>query len=566
MSGAKSVLALAAITSVVLMGCGKPAQKAENKPAPAAPEASVSAAPAKVANKPLTKADVKLADKQELVKGNGAEPATLDPAKTEGVPESNIERDLFEGLVTTGAQGEIRPGVAESWENVDNKVFTFHLRKNAKWSNGDPVTANDFVYAFRRVVDPKTASPYSWYLETPGVVNAAAVIQGKAKPEDLGVKAIDDYTFQVTLEHPLSYFVNMMAHTTVMPEPQKTIEKYGDKWTQPGNMVSNGAYKLKDWVVNERIVLERNDQYWDNSNTSINKVTYLPLESHNADMNRFLAGEIDITYESPVEQFKRLKTEHPDDVRVTGYVGTYYYEFNCKRKPFDDVRVRKALSYAIDRDVIAEAVMGQGQKPAYGLVPVFVDGFVPTTPEYAKWTQAKRNEEAKKLLKEAGFDYAHPLKFELLYNTSENHKKLAVAVAAMWKKTLPVDLTLVNQEWKTYLETKKAGNFDVARAGWVADYNEASAMLDLKQTTHGNNDGKYSNPKYDELMAKSRQVANAEERNKIYAQAEAILAEDQPLANIYQYVMPRLVKTHVGGYPNNPLDNLYTKDMFIIAH
>nr|MBP8127596.1 oligopeptide ABC transporter substrate-binding protein OppA [Aeromonadaceae bacterium] len=279
-----------------------------------------------------------------------------------------------------------------------------------------------------------------------------------------------------------------------------------------------------------------------------------------------LAGEVDMTYETPIEQFKRLQKEHPDEVRVTGYVGTYYYEFNCKKKPFDDVRVRKALAYAVDRDVIVDAVMGQGQKPGYGLVPDFVDGFKPEVPAYAKLTQVQRNEEAKKLLKEAGFDEAHPLKFELLYNTSENHKKVAVAVAAMWKKTLGVDVALVNQEWKTYLETKSGGNFDIARAGWIADYNEASSMLDLKQTTHGNNDGKYSNPKFDALMAKSREVADSTERNKLYAEAEAILAEDMPLANVYQYVTARLVKPYVGGYPDNVLDNLYTKDMFIIAH
>ena len=553
----KKALAMAVATSILLWGCGQP-QQAESKAA--APAAKQEAA------KPLSKADVKLAAVQELVKGNGAEPATLDPAKTEGTVESNIQRDLYEGLVTTGPNGEIRPAVAESWETKDNKVYTFHLRKDAKWSNGEPVTAGDFVYAFRRVVDPKTASPYSWYLETPGIVNATAVINGKAKPEELGVKAIDDHTFEVTLERPISYFVSMMAHTTVYPEPQKVIEKYGDKWTQPGNLVGNGAYTLKEWVVNEKIVLERNKTYWDDAHTTINKVTYLPIQSQNADMNRYLAGEVDMTYETPIEQFKRLQKEHPDEVRVTGYVGTYYYEFNCKKKPFDDVRVRKALAYAVDRDVIVDAVMGQGQKPGYGLVPDFVDGFKPEVPAYAKLTQVQRNEEAKKLLKEAGFDEANPLKFELLYNTSENHKKVAVAVAAMWKKTLGVDVALVNQEWKTYLETKSGGNFDIARAGWIADYNEASSMLDLKQTTHGNNDGKYSNPKFDALMAKSREVADSTERNKLYAEAEAILAEDMPLANVYQYVTARLVKPYVGGYPDNVLDNLYTKDMFIIAH
>ena len=549
----KNAFALVVAISVLLPGCGEQQQ-----------DASVPVVE-RDSKKSLSQAEVKLAEVQELVKGNGAEPVTLDPAKAEGIYELNVQRDLFEGLVTTGPNGEIRPAVAERWDNQDNKVYTFYLRKNAKWSNGEPVTAGDFVYAFRRVVDPKTGSPYSWYLDTPGIVNASAIIRGKLKPEELGVKAIDDHTFQVTLESPLSYFVSMMAHSTVYPEPQKVIEKYGDKWTQPGNLVGNGAYSLKEWVVNEKIVLERSKSYWDDAHTTINKVTYLPIQSQHADMNRYLAGEVDMTYETPIEQFKRMKQDRPDEVRVTGYVGTYYYDFNTK-KPFDDVRVRKALANAIDRAVIADAVMGQGQKPAYGLVPEFVDGFVPEVPAYAKLSQVQRNEEAKKLLKAAGFDGAHPLKFELLYNTSENHKKVAVAIASMWKKTLGVEVALVNQEWKSYLETKSSGDFDVVRAGWMADYNEASSMLDLKQTTHGNNDGKYSNPKFDELMAKSREVADAEERNRLYAQAEAILVEDMPIANIYQYVAARLVKPYVGGYPNNPLDNLYTKDMYIIAH
>lgn len=554
----KKLLAVTVASAFALFGCDKPQQTSETAAAPAnqetaAPEAKGDATPA-------------LAAVQELVKGNGTEPATLDPAKTEGVPESNIQRDLFEGLVTSGPNGEVRPAVAESWDTPDNKVYTFHLRKDAKWSNGDPVTAGDFVYAFRRVVDPKTASPYSWYLEIPTIVNATDIIAGKKAPEELGIKAIDDHTLEITLEKSVPYFVSMLAHTTTYPENQKVIEQFGDQWTRPGNMVTNGAYTLKEWVVNERIVLARNKAYWDDAHTHINKVTYLPIQSQNADMNRYLAGEVDMTYETPIEQFKRLQKEHPQDVRVTGYVGTYYYEFNCKKAPFDDVRVRKALSFAIDRNVIADSVMGQGQKPAYTLVPEYVDGFVATEPAWAKLTQAERNAQAKELLKAAGFDEQHPLKFELLYNTSENHKKVAVAVAAMWKKNLGVDVALVNQEWKTYLETKSGGQFDVARAGWIADYNEASSMLDLKQTTHGNNDGKYSNLKYDELMAQSRTVMDTEARNKLYAEAEGLLAEDMPIAPIYQYVTARLVKPYVGGYPNNPLDNLYTKDMYILAH
>lgn len=509
-------------------------------------------------------AGTKLADVQTLVKGNGSEPATLDPHKVEGTVESNILRDLFEGLVSSGPKGEVLPGVAESWETKDNKHFVFHLRKDAKWSNGDPVTAHDFEFAFKRAVDPKTASPYSWYLEIPTIINASAIIAGKKPADSLGVKAVDDHTFEVQLEKAVPYFVSMLSHTTTYPVPKKVIEQYGEKWTQPGHMVSNGAYQLKDWVVNERVDVERNPNYWNNAKTVVNKVTYLPLQN-TADLNRYLAGEVDMTYQMPIERFKQMKKEKPDELKVTGYVGTYYYQYNFKKKPFDDVRVRTALSYAIDRNVIADKVMGQGQTPGYTLVPDFVDGFKPVAPDWSKLTQAERNTKAKELLTEAGFGPGHPLKFELLYNTDDNHKKVAVAVASMWKK-LGVEVSLVNQEWKTYLQTKAQGQFDVGRAGWIADYNEASSMLDLMQTTHGNNDGKYSNPTFDKLMNESRDQVDDASRNKLYVQAEEILAKDMPIAPIYQYVTARMVKSFVGGYPANPLDNLYSKDMYIVAH
>nr|WP_321269187.1 ABC transporter substrate-binding protein [uncultured Tolumonas sp.] len=560
----KSMLAIAITSAMMLAGCGDNGSKPAEKPA--TPEKSAATTSAPTASQ--SKDQVKLAAVQELVKGNGAEPASLDPEKTEGVPEANIQRDLFEGLVTTDATGKIRPGVAESWETKDNKVFTFHLRKTAKWSNGDPVTANDFVYSFRRLADPKTASPYAYFLDSGSVLNAGAIMAGKAPVDSLGVKAIDDYTLEITLANPLSYFVDMVAHTSLDPVPEKVIAKFGEKWTRPENIVTNGAYTVKEWVVNERLVLERNKQYWDNAHTTINKVTYLPIESQTADVNRYMAGEIDLTYnELPLDQFKHLKAEHPDEVKVVGYVGSYFYEFNFNHKPFDDVRVRKALSYAIDRNIIANAVVARGEKPSYYMTPEIAQGF-PTQvkTEWSTWTQEKRNDEAKKLLKEAGYDESHPLKFELLYNTNEVHKKIAIAVASMWKKTLGVDVSLINQEWKSYLASEQQGNFDVSRNGWIADYNETASMVGLMESTNASNYGKYNNPAYDKLMQDSRMAPDVATRKKLYGEAEELLAKDMPIAPIYQYVSGRLVKPYVGGYPNNPLDNLYTKDMYIIAH
>ncbi len=304
-------------------------------------------------------AGTELAKVQELVRGNGAEVASIDPQKTEGVPESNVIRDLLEGLVNQDADGNTIPGVAESWETKDNKTYIFHLRKDAKWSNGDPVTADDFVYTFQRAVDPNTASPYSWYLEMTTMVNAADIIAGKKDKSTLGVKAIDANTLQIDLESALPYFVKMMGHTTVKPVHRATVEKWGEEWTKPEHFVGNGAYVPEKWVVNERLVLKRNPQYWDNEHTVIDKVTYLPIENQVAEMNRFLAGELQMTNEVPIEHFRRLRKEHPEDLKITGNLCSYYYGFNTSKKPFDDVRVRKALSYTIDRDIITKAILAK---------------------------------------------------------------------------------------------------------------------------------------------------------------------------------------------------------------
>ncbi|PKF49682.1 ABC transporter substrate-binding protein [Enterovibrio nigricans] len=514
-------------------------------------------------------AGVKLAPVQELVRGNGTEVATLDPHKVEGVPESHVLRDLMEGLVIQDALGNTIPGIAESWSTDDNQTFTFKIRKYAKWSNGDPVTAQDFEYSFKRAVDPATASPYAWYIEKTQMKGAKDIISAKKSVDELGVKAIDDHTLVVETEVPLPYFVKMMAHTTMYPVHKATVEKHGDSWTKPGNFISNGAFKLTDWVVNEKIVLERNENYWDNKDTVIDKVTFLPIENQNAEMNRFLSGEIDITYEVPNEQFRRLKKQYPENVVVSPNLCTYYYGFNTQKAPFDDARIRKALSYSIDRDIVSNAIWGQGQTPAYALTHSGITGFSPAAPEYAGLTQKQRVEEAKELLSEAGFGPGNPLDFTLLYNTSENHKKTAVAIQSMWKKSLGgyVNVTLENQEWKTYLDNSKQGNFDVRRAGWCADYNEASSFLAIAMTNNGNNDQKYSSAIFDKAMHDAAKVAKTdEERNGFYAIAEAQLAQDMPIAPIFQYVQPRLVGTDVGGYPDkNPQDNIYSKDLYLTA-
>lgn len=445
---------------------------------------------------------VKLADKQELVRNNGSEPQSLDPHKIEGVPESALARDLFEGITIVGPDGEILPGSATSWENKDFTVWTFKIREDAKWSNGDPVTAQDFVYSWQRLADPNTASPYESYLQYAHIVNIDDIIAGKKKPTELGVKALDNNTLEITLSEAVPYLPKLLAHSSMSPVNQKVIEKFGEKWTQPANFVGNGAYVLKNWTVNERIELERSPTYWDNKNTVINKVTFLPISSEVTDVNRYRAGEIDMTYSNlPIEFFQKLKKEIPDELRISPYLCTYYYEINNEKAPFDDPRVREALKLSMDRDIITYKVKNQGDIPAYGFTPPFTDGIKESKPEwFASWTQEQRNEKARQLLEEAGYNKANPLKFKLLYNTSDLHKKVAIAASSIWKKNLGAEVSLENQEWKTFLDTRHQGNYDVARAGWCADYNEPSSFLNMMLSYSSNNTVHYKNKQFDAYM------------------------------------------------------------------
>ncbi|MEP8956788.1 oligopeptide ABC transporter substrate-binding protein OppA [Enterobacter mori] len=513
-------------------------------------------------------AGVQLAEKQTLVRNNGAEVQSLDPHKIEGVPESNVNRDLFEGLLVTDVDGHPAPGVAEKWENKDFKVWTFHLRKDAKWSDGTPVTAEDFVYSWQRLANPNTASPYASYLQYGHIANIDDIIAGKKPVTDLGVKAIDANTFEVTLSEPVPYFYKLLVHPSVSPVPKSAVEKFGEKWTQPANIVTNGAYKLKDWVVNERMVLERNPQYWDNAKTVINQVTYLPISSEVTDVNRYRSGEIDMTYSNmPIELFQKLKKEIPKEVHVDPYLCTYYYEINNQKAPFTDVRVRTALKLALDRDIIVNKVKNQGDLPAYSYTPPYTDGMKLVEPEWFKWSQEKRNEEAKKLLAEAGYTADKPLTFNLLYNTSDLHKKLAIAVASIWKKNLGANVKLENQEWKTFLDTRHQGTFDVARAGWCADYNEPTSFLNTMLSDSSNNTAHYKSPAFDKIIGDTLKVTDDAQRAELYAKSEEQLDKDSAIVPVYYYVNARLVKPWVGGYTGkDPLDNISVKNLYIIKH
>ncbi len=509
----------------------------------------------------------RLAPNQSIIINNGTEVASLDPHKTEGVPESDVITNLLEGLVATDNFGHLVPGVAQAWQQQDN-IWIFTLRTDARWSNGEPVTAEDFVYSWQRLVDPKTASPYASYLQYAHILNVDKIIAGKQPPSALGVKALDKQHLQVTLTQPVPYFTAMLAHTALKPVHRQTLEQWGDKWTRPEHYVGNGAFTLNNWVVNEKITLKRNPQYWDNANTVIETATFLPISSETSDVNRYRSGDIDMTNSAiPPELFPMLKKELGNQVRVSPYLCTFYYELNNQRAPFNDARVRAAVKLTLDRQIIAEKIMGQGQIPAFGFTPPFIDGGKFTAPAWFNQTQAERNAAARKLLAEAGYSAQKPLSFTLLYNTSDQNKKQAIAAASMWKKNLGANVTLQNQEWKTMLNTRHEGNYDVARATSCSDYNEPSTFLTMLLSDSSTNTGFYRSPTFDALMAKSLTAADDAQRADLYQQAENQLDKDSALVPVYYRVSVRLVKPWVGGYTGkDPQDRQNVKYYYITQH
>lgn len=495
------------------------------------------------------------------------ETSSLDPQVVEDVDGSAITRAMFEGLYNQDENGDLIPAVALSHEvSEDGLTYTFHLRDNAKWSNGDPVVAGDFVYGWQRAASPELASPYAWYMSLMSVENVDAVIDGSMPLDALGVSAPDDQTFVVKLSQPLSYFPQMVTQSTTFPAHRATVEKFGAEWTRPGNIVSNGAFVLKDHVPKERVNLVKNEQYWDAEHTVLTDVNFLVINDEVTGLTRYKAGEVDRT-DIPAGQYPSLKEELPDEAYALPQLCNYYFNFNLSDngpEAFKDERVRYALAYAIDRQVIVDQVLQGGQFPAYTFTPAATAGFEPTLPDYANWTQEERDAKAKELMAEAGYgEGGKPLAFKYLYNTSDSHQQIAIVASQMWKQKLGVDVELENQEWKVFLENRGAQNFDMARGAWCGDYNEASTFLDLVQTNSGYNDAKYSNPTVDELLAKAKTEADPSGN---YTEIEAILANDMPVIPIYHYSLNMLLKSDIKGWPlNNVQQRWYVKDLYRVA-
>ena len=492
---------------------------------------------------------------------------TLDPQLNEDSAGFDVLRDLFEGLLTQDSGGGLTPGVAERFIGSNlNRTWTFYLRENAKWSNGDPVTAYDFVYAWRRAVDPATASPYAWYVELSTIVNASAIIVGEKPLPELGVKALDDHTLEVHLEKSLPYFPEMTTYATFFPVHRPTIKAHGPAWTRPGNLVSNGAYVLTEHVPNEYHSRQRNPMYWNNQATIIEKVTGKVINDENQALTRYLAGELDRTA-VPAGQYPNLKEQYPDEATSAPLLCTYYYIINHTgnaNQTLADVRVRKALSWALERDVLVDLVLKGGQYPAYNLTHRATAGFEVPVIAYGTLTQAERDAEAKRLMAEAGYGADTPLNLKLIYNTSESHKQIATVAAQMWKQKLGVEIELANYEWKTYLDIRDNQQFDLARAGWCGDYNEASTFLNLLTSTSGANDGHYSNSQVDSLMRESKTLADPRPN---YYQVETIIADDMAIIPIYHYTSVFMLKSDIKGWPYaNVQQNWYSKDLWRSAH
>lgn len=502
---------------------------------------------------------------QIITINNGSEVVSLDPHKVEGVPESNIILNLLEGLVYTDIDGKLTPGVAKNWENDKYTRWIFTLREDARWSDGTQVIAEDFVYSWRRLADPKTGSPYSSYLQNAYIENAAEILKGDMPVESLGVKALDNHHLEVTLSRPVPYFVDMLGHTAMKPVNMKIIEQYGDKWTQPQNFVGNGAYLLDQWIVNERIVVKRNPQYWNNKNSRINQATFLSISSEVSDINRYRSGEIDITNSAiPPALFQKMQVERPNELYVRPYLCTFYYEINNQKAPFNDSRVREAIKLGLDRETITNKIIAQGQTVAYGFTPTFINNGDFALPSWVKLSPEQRYQKAKLLLAEAGYNEKNPLKFSLLYNTSDQNKQQAIVAASMWKKNIGAQVILQNQEWKTSLQSRHEGNYDVARATWCADYNEPTSFLNMMLSQNSNNTAFYKNKGFDALLEKALIAPTPLERNQIYQQAEALLDADSAIVPVYYRVSARMINPTVGGFKGeDPLDYMDIKRLYI---
>lgn len=494
--------------------------------------------------------------------GNGAEPQGLDPHVVTGVPENHLIRALFEGLaVKNPITLEPEPGVAERWTfNDDRSVITFYLNPNAKWSNGEQVTADDFVWSWNRALHPETGNLYAYMLYP--VKNAEAYAKGEVSEfSEVGVKALDETTLRVTLNAPTPYFIQLMDHYSTFAVHPETLLKFGKMtdrftpWTRVGNIVSNGAFVLDDWALNRHIKMIKNQEYWDKDNVSLNGVVFYPTENEVSEERMFRVEQLHRTEGVPLDKVPVYRAIPESPYMQDPYLGTYYYLVNIDRPPVDDVRVRQALSMSLDREQLARTVMQEVVIPAYSITPPGTLGYQP--PKLFDFDPEK----ARQLLAEAGYPNGEGWPgLDIIYNTNEAHRKIAVAVQQMWKKYLNVDITISNQEWKVYLNAVSQRDFQVARRGWIGDYVDPNNFLDLFITDGGNNNTGFANDYYDEMILQlAPRAPTEEERFAIFHEAETLLMQQMPIIPIYTYATRHLVHPSVEGMYPNLMDSLNLK-------
>jgi len=498
--------------------------------------------------------------------GNGTEPQGLDPHIVTGVPEHHIISAIFEGLVTKNPETlEPEPGVAQSWDiSEDGRIYTFHLRENAKWSNGETVTAEDFRWSWERALNPALGSLYN-YMFFP-IVNAEAYANGDLEDfSQVGVKVLDEFTLEVSLNEPTPFILQLFDHYSTFPVHPETVLTYGapsdrfSQWSREGNIVTNGPFVLTEWQVNSHIRVEKSPLYWDADRVKLNAIVYYPTENIVTEERMFRDGQLHFTNDVPLDKIPVYKALQPELITIAPYLGTYYYLINTNRAPFDDVRVRKALSMAIDRELLAETVMEGIVLPAYALVPPGTLGYQPPA------TFSYDLEEARELLAEAGYPNGEGFpEVEILYNTQESHRKIAVAIQQMWTQALGISSTPMNKEWKVYLDATDNGNYDISRRGWIGDYVDPNTFLDMMITDGGNNKTGFRDTRYDEIILREApKKLDQEERFALYREAETILMEQMPIIPVYTYVSKHLIVPSLRGLPANIMDYYNWKYVYL---
>ncbi len=502
---------------------------------------------------------------QVLLLGNGAEPSDLDPQVIIGIPESQIVYALFEPLVLLDPVDlHPVPAAATSWDiSPDGLVYTFHLRPEAKWSNGDPVTADDWVYSYKRLLNRKFAAPFSYnafYLE-----NAEEYLSGTVTDfSKVGVRAVDPLTLEFRLRSPTPFFPSALSAYTLLPVHPGTIDKFGGfdrqntQWTKPGALVSNGPFMLKEWKPNQVISLVPNPHYWDRAAVRLKEIRFFGVDTEDTEERMFRAGQLHVTYNMPLAKIDLYRNNEPALLRINEYYGTYYFNFNVRKPPLDDPRVRRALAMSINRKSIIDNITRGGQTPAFEFAPPGAGG-------YQAGAQLREDvDEARRLLAEAGYPGGKGFpKLELLFNTSEQHRPICEAVQQMWKRELGIDVTLVNQEWKVYLNAMRTGDYQITRAGWIGTVPDPHDYLQNVKTNGGQNFTGWSNAEYDRILAESERTPDNAARFKLLNQLDKIFVQEMPLAPLFHYTRPILIRPSVKGFPGNPRDQRWYKNMYL---